>query len=368
MKKLILILLFMLAFTLPVKAESLYSEQFGASGAGEIKNFLTDDATEILEDMEIDPSSPEWVNGLDAENVFSKIISFFKKGAKTPLKAGFTMLAFLLVTAAAGTFEGLRLHEDTVSYVFALASAAILLSPIVSFVSVCGSAIKGITTLMTGFIPVFAGILTASGKGLTASGMSFMLLSATSAVSNIASFVVLPLMNCYLGVGLAGSVAPIGGLNRLGDGIKKTALWSLSLILTLFIGILSVQTGVNRAADGLGVKTAKFMIGSFVPVAGGALSESLTTLLGSLNLLKTSFGMFGAVAVAVTVLPVLIELIIWRMVIYGLTVTAEALGVKNRLDILTSVDSVLAALLGILLFTAALFIISLAVVSGGGNG
>ena len=133
MKKLILILLFMLAFTLPVKAESLYSEQFGASGAGEIKNFLTDDATEILEDMEIDPSSPEWVNGLDAENVFSKIISFFKKGAKTPLKAGFTMLAFLLVTAAAGTFEGLRLHEDTLSYVFALASAAILLSPIVSF-------------------------------------------------------------------------------------------------------------------------------------------------------------------------------------------------------------------------------------------
>ena len=368
MKKLILILLFMFVFALPVRAEGLYSEQFDASGAGDIKDFLSDDASEILEDMEIDPSDPEWVNNLGAESVFSNILSFFKNGAKGPLKAGFTMLAFLLVTAAAGTFEGMRLHEDTVSYVFALVSAAILISPLVSFISVCGSAIKGITTLMTGFIPVFAGILTASGKGLTASGMSFMLLSAASAVSNIASFVVLPLMNCYLGVGLAGSVSPIGGLSRLGDGMKKTAMWSLSLILTLFIGILSVQTGVNRAADGLGVKTAKFMIGSFVPVAGGALSESLTTLLGSLNLLKTSFGMFGAVCVAVTVLPVLIELIIWRLVIYALTVTAEALGVKNRIDILTSADSVLAVLLGILLFTAALFIISLAVVAGGGNG
>ena len=350
----------MFVFAFPVRAEGLYSEQFDASGAGEIKEFLSDDAAEILEDMEIDPSDPEWVNNLGAESVFSNIVSFFKNGAKGPLKAGFTMLAFLLVTAAAGTFEGMRLHEDTVSYVFALVSAAILISPLVSFISVCGSAIKGITTLMTGFIPVFAGILTASGKGLTASGMSFMLLSAASAV--------LPLMNCYLGVGLAGSVSPIGGLSRLGDGMKKTAMWSLSLILTLFIGILSVQTGVNRAADGLGVKTAKFMIGSFVPVAGGALSESLTTLLGSLNLLKTSFGMFGAVCVAVTVLPVLIELIIWRLVIYALTVTAEALGVKNRIDILTSADSVLAVLLGILLFTAALFIISLAVVAGGGNG
>ena len=368
MKKLILILLFMLVFAIPAKAEGLYSEQFDASGAGDINDLLSDGAAEILEDMEIDPRDPEWVNNLGAENVFSKLVSFFKDGARAPLKAGFTMLAFLLVTAAAGTFEGLRLHENTVSYVFALASAAIFVSPIVSFISVCGSAVKGITTLMAGFIPVLAGILTASGKGLTASGMSFMLLAATSAVSNIASFVVLPLMNCYLGVGLAGSVAPIGGVNRLGEGIKKTALWSLSLILTLFIGILSVQTGVNRAADGLGVKTAKFMIGSFVPVAGGALSESLTTLLGSLNLLKTSFGMFGAVAVAVTVLPVLIELIIWRMVIYALTVAAETLGVKNRLDILVAADSVLAVLLGVLLFTAALFIISLAVVAGGGNG
>ena len=56
------------------------------------------------------------------------------------------------------------------------------------------------------------------------------------------------------------------------------------------------------------------------------------------------------------------------MVIYALTVAAETLGVKNRLDILVAADSVLAVLLGVLLFTAALFIISLAVVAGGGNG
>ncbi len=366
MKKTVFIILFMLIFTFSVGAEApSYSEEYEKSGAGEIWNFLDKDTADIIEDFGIDPKDEEWTEGLSPENVFSNIWNFVKNGAKGPLKVGFTMLALLLITAAASTFESLKLYEDAVSYIFALVTAALLLYPLASFILTCGSAIKGITTLMNGFIPIYAGILTVSGKGLTASGMSFLMLSASSAVSSIASFIVLPMMNCYLGVGLAGSVMPLGGLGKLNDGIKKAAVWALSLTLTVFLGILSIQSGVNRAADGLGVKTARFMIGSFVPIAGGALSESLTALLGSLDLLKTSVGMFGAVLVAVIVLPTLIELLLWRVTVYVLGIAADVLGVGNKTEILRAADCVLSVMIGILLFTGALFIISLAVVSGG---
>ncbi len=365
MKKIIFVLIFAAIFSFGVKAETLYTDQYAESGADRIEDYLSDPAADLIEELEIDPSDPEWVNSLSAENVFSQIWSFLKEGAKGPFRAGLSVLSLLLVMAAAATFESLKPFEDVLSCVFSLTSGALLVSSLISFISSCGSAIKGTTVLMDGFVPVYAGILTATGKGLTASGMSFLLLTASGTVASLSAFLILPLLNCYLGVGLAGSIMPMGGLGRLNEGIKKAALWTLSLTLTVFLGILSIQTGVNRAADGLGVKTAKFMIGTFVPVAGGALSESLTTLLGSLGLLKTSVGMFGVVAVAATLIPTFAELLLWRITLWGLSIAADVLGVGGRTEILRSADSVLSVLMGILLFTGALFIISLAVVSGG---
>jgi stage III sporulation protein AE len=360
------VIFFALLFTINVGAENTYKEQYDASGAEEIYDMLPNSAKDILDGLDIEISDPDWVNQLDYENIFQQIWGFIKDGAKTPLACGTGMLAVIILIAAANTFQGFGPYNDTASYIFVLTAAAGVLMPMFSLIESCGGAVKGISTLMIGFVPLYAGILAVGGHVATASGMSFLLLGAAGLVGNLSSFVIVPLMSCYLGVGMVGSIMPTGGTNRLGDGIKKAAMWILSLALTLFLGLLSIQTTVNRAADNLGLKAARFMIGSFIPVAGGALSESLTTLIGSVNLLKSSVGMFAVLGIAATVLPVVIELLIWRLVLFLLDIAADLFGVKLKTDILRAADSVLAVLVGVLLFVAVLFIISLAVISGGG--
>ena len=357
-----------LAFSLGVSAEEdAKLEGYDESGADELYDLLGEDAKKILEEFDIDMSEADWVSHLDPESVFKLITEFFKSGFKKPLLCGGGMLAVILVMAAANTFDGFKVYNDAVSYVFVLISAAGVLLPLFSLIESCAQAVKGISALMLGFVPIYSGMLMLSGQGATASGMSFLLLAAASGVSNFSSFVIVPLMSCYLGIGLAGSVMPMGGTGRLGELIKKAAMWLFSLTTTIFLGLLSIQTAVNRAADNLGVKTLKFMIGSFVPVAGGALSDSFTTLLGSVRLLKTSVAMFVVVGIAVTVLPIVIELLAWRIIIYFTEAAAELFGVGLKTDILRAADCVLAVLLGVMLFTATLFIISLGVVSGGGG-
>ena len=372
MKRILILLVAFLFFTAVFLVtasaqENPYKEGYDASGAQELYDLLGENADRVIEELEIDMQDPDWVNRLDPESVFSVIAGFFKEGLKRPLICGGGMLAVILLMAAANTFESFKAYSDVAGYVFVLITAAGVLMPLFSLIQSCSEAVKGISTLMLGFVPIYAGILTVGGQGITASGMSFLLLAAAGAVSNFSSLVIVPLMSCYLGVGLAGSVMPTGGTNRLGESIKKAAMWLLSLATTIFLGLLSVQTAVNRASDNLGVKTLKFMIGSFVPVAGGALSDSFTTLLGSVRLLKTSVAMFAVVGIAVTVLPIVIELLIWRITIYFLESASELFCVGLRTDVLRSADCVLAVLIGVLLFTATLFIISLAVISGGGG-
>ncbi len=364
MKKVAFIILFMLLFSINTLAKDTYSEQYEISGFENIYGDLSDDAKKIFERLDIDTSDSGWVNSLSTKNIFGEILGFFKEGAKVPLRCASGMLALIILLAAAHTFEGFEPFRQVASYIFVLAASASILLPLFSLISNCASAVKGVSTLMLGFIPIYAGILTVAGQGLTASGMSFLLLGAAGAVGSIASFVVVPMMSSYLGVGVVSSVMSTGGANRLGEAIKKIAMWVLSLSLTVFLGLLSIQTAVNAAADNVGLKTARFVLGSFVPVAGGALSESLTTLIGSVKLLKSSVGMFAVLAVAIIILPVIIEMLIWRAMLFLLDAAAELFGSSLKTDILKAADCVLSVLIGVLLFVGSLFIISLGVISG----
>lgn len=364
MKRFILTVVLLFFVSFPVSAETVYTEQYDASGAEEIYGFLSEDAKRIIDRMEIDISDTDWVNKIEPKNIFREVIDFFSSGMREPFAAAVAIFGLIILVSVANTFEGFKPYSNISSTVFAICFSIGLLTPVFSLIESCSSAVKGISVLMGGFIPIYAGILMVSGSAATASGMSFLLLAASSAISAVSSFVIVPLMSCYLGIGVVGSAAELGGTARLGEAIKKTATWILSFALTLFLGFLTIQTTVNAAADNLGIKAARFMLGSFIPVAGGALSESLTTLLGSLKLLKSSVGMFGVFAVAATVLPVVIELLCWRVTLFLLDAISELFGANIKTDVIKAADSVLAVLIGVLLFSGALFIISLAIVAG----
>ena len=364
MKKIIIITAFVLLFSVNAQATP-YSEQYEISGADKINEYLTPEAERVIEGLDIDMEDADWVNKLTPESIFSQVWEFLKTGIKEPVSCGGGLLAVMLLIAVAHTFEGFAPFNSTASYIFTLCSVTGILLPMFSLIESSASAIKGVSVLMDGFVPVYAGILTVGGKAATATGMSFLLTFAAGLVGSLSAFVIVPLMSCYLGIAVVGSIMPVGAINRLGDGIKKAAMWMLSLILTLFLGLLSIQATVNKAADNLGLKTAKFMIGSFVPVAGGALSETLGTLIGSVGLLKSSVGMFAVIAIAAIILPVVLELLIWRLVLFGLDIISAFLGIEMKTDILRAADSVIAVLIGVMLFVCALFIISLGVIAGG---
>lgn len=368
MKRILFIVFLALLFACPVAAQGddPYREQYEASGAEELQGLLTEEARDFFSAFEIDPEDPDWVNKITAENIFSRIGDFLRDGGRGPMRAAAQMLGIIVLFAAVNLSDRLSKYKSVFSYIFMLVTAAGVLLPLFSMISATTAAIKGTATFMTSFVPIYAGILTVGGKGLTASGMSFLLLFAAEAVNMIASFVILPLMGCYLGMGLVSGIMPSGGALALGETIKKASTWLFSLTLTVFLGLLSIQTAVNASADNAGLKTVKFVLSSLVPVTGGALSESMTTLTSSMKLLRSSVGMYGVLALGVMALPVVIELLLWRLSLFLSTAAAELFGVKEGVNLFKCADHVLSTLVGIILFTASLFIISLAVVTNSG--
>ena len=62
---------------------------------------------------------------------------------------------------------------------------------------------------------------------------------------------------------------------------KTIVTWSLGFLMSVFIGVISIQSIVSSAADGLTTKTTKYVVSNFVPIVGGAVSDAYATVLGS---------------------------------------------------------------------------------------
>ena len=364
MKRILITLLVAFMFCVPVQAEEIYQEHYEQSGAETLKESLTDEVKGFLEKENIDMKESDWVNKITAGNIFTEIFSFLKDGFKKTFKSGLAMFGVIVIFTAALGMESMKQYQKLISYVFAPICVLIIFTPLFSLIDSVVSAVKAGSVFMLSFVPLYAGILTVGGYAATATGMSFLLLFAAEAVSMISSFVIVSLMSCYLSIGLISGISQNGSSVALGELIKKAAMWMLSITLTVFLGLLSIQTAVNSSADGLGMRTAKFVIGSFLPVAGGAISESLTTVTAAVKLLKSSVGMYGVVAICLTLLPIVLEMLVWRITMFLLTAAEGLFGVKLGTDIFKSVDYVLSVLIGVMLFCAGLFVISLAIVSG----
>lgn len=346
-----------------VGAQEVYNENYSKSGLASAFDSLPDEVKDFFSDNDIDCADINWAEKLSGKGVVRGIIDFFKTGLKTPALALCEIIGLLCLSAAVSAFSSTGQTNSVIEFTMSVIIALVLIYNTYSVINVAVSAIKAAGVFMLSFVPIFAGIVLASGKATASVAMSSLLLSAAETVVQLTSFVILPFMSAYLGVGISAGVSPLLKGSAIGETLKGVVMWTLGLIFTVFSGLLTVQTTVAAAADGLALRTARFMVTSFVPVAGGALGEALNVVTAAASALKSSAGMFAVVCMVIIMLPVLAELLIWRAVMGLCSISATVLSIPKAPEILKAVDSVLSVLVGLMLFISALFIISLAVVA-----
>ncbi len=361
MKKIIVLILLVFLFSLPVSATDVYKETVENSGVEEINELLPDEVREFFENNNIDLTVADWSKNLTAKSVFSHIWSFFKSGGSAPFKSFLSVAAVMIFSAAVKAFtaDNSKLGES-LNFIFSIIVSLSIADGVIGVISASVSAIKGTGVFMLSFIPIYSGVILLSGTPTAASVSGGLLLLAAEIIVQAAAFLIVPLMCAYFGLGLASGVSPLIKDNSLVSSVKNVALWILALVFTAFAGLLSLQTTLSAAADTVGVKTAKFFVASFVPVAGPALSEALTTVTASMELLRSSVGLYAVLAIVLILLPIIFELFLWRIVIAVSSGVANMMSVK-AMGVLKAVDSLLAVLMGMILFVGARFVISISV-------
>lgn len=278
------------------------------SGADRLYQSLDQDARDLLGQAGVREGR---VQELDGQGLLRGLGRALREKLAAPLKAAGALLGIILLCRLCGCFE----EGGFGAQAGAIACGAVMAAPLLGLLSACETVSQTAGAFITAAVPVYAGLLTASGSPAAGSGYSFLAMGAGAAVPWLCAGFLLPLLRVYLA--LAVSAAASGGrLGKLADSLYRFGKWALGLAVTAYTGVLSVQTALNGQIDAAAGKAAKLALSSGVPIVGGALGDAVAAIQNSVHMVKSGAGAFGMLAGLCLFLPLIGECAAWAGVCF----------------------------------------------------
>ena len=226
--------------------------------------------------------------------------------------------------------------------------AAFVTGPVVDCILDVVTALHDFSLFITTFIPILAGVMTAGGQPLTGAAYNILLFGACQLMSAFVSTFLAPLLCAYLALSVSSVTCPGFHLEDAAAGLRTFGVWALTLFLTIFTGLLTIQGVVASGGDQATVKTAKFMIGSLIPGIGGALSDLYVAAQGYLQIAKGTLGAFGVAVTVLTFLPLLLRIGLWYFSLNLAALMSNILGSSSIAGLLRRISGALGLLLAVL--------------------
>ena len=324
----------------------------------EVQEAIPPDAAKLMEKEKI--TSFSQLISLPVEEVWALLFGAVQEQIQSPLRVLLSLAGVILLSALV---QGIgNALDGGVHQVFGVIMTAFVISLIIRPVMECILSLQTVfadfSLFLAVYIPAFAGIMTTAGQPMTGALYNVMLFGACQGVSSLLQAAFVPVISCYLSLAIVTEVVPQMGLRDIVTGFKKLITWGLGLTMTIFVGLLSMQSAVAGGGDNVAVKTTKFMLSSLIPGVGGSLSELFMATQGCVQLVKSTVGAAGIAIAVLTFLPVLLRITLWQAVTAVGSIVGEMLGAGAISRLLKSVGSALSVMLAITLYYAMLFIVS----------
>jgi stage III sporulation protein AE len=216
-----------------------------------------------------------------------------------------------------------------------------------------GAYFDTVRALSTALLPLM-GTLYAMGGNVRAAVVNHGVMSAFLSILEVfCAGTVLPVAGLCLALSLLDALSGRIDLRPLGALIKRSYTLMISFLMLLLCGVLGMQSTLAKAGDTLALRTARFAAGSFLPVVGGSVSESLRTVAASVEYLRGVAGSGAILALFFAFLPLFLTILLTRVAFLLAGSAAKLLSCTAEERVLSELASVYGYFLAII---ASLFV------------
>ena len=193
--------------------------------------------------------------------------------------------------------------------------------------SICEK-MDGWRVFLTGFLPVFGGVLAAGGEVNAGTAASGFLLSLLAFLAQGVALCIRPLLQSYLAISMACCIHTQAGLPEACRMSGRLLRKSVSAGGKLFALLLGVQRVITLQLDRTTSRLGQLLTGS-VPVIGQALSGAADTVLAGMQLLKSSLGVAALMILGAEFVPLYLGLLFHLIVLSGCEILCGFAGIDR---------------------------------------
>lgn len=370
MKKIILlIVLILLLQTNPVFAESEEEIMETTKEKFDINQFIEDAKSytgEFLENTDLKQVLEQAIQGnIDNKVIYGNILKLL--GKEINLSIG-TLVSILVIVVIHGILKSItdELENNNISQIIYFVQYILIVTLIMSNFTEMIKLVKETAEDLVGFInvllPLLLTLMIYTGSITTSTILEPIILFAINLISNAIKNLLIPVVFIIVVFSIISKISEKVQIEKLSKFLRTGVVWVLGIVLTLFVGVVSLEGTLSSSVDGITAKTAKAAVSSVIPVVGKVLGDVVDSVLGCGVILKNAVGLVGVIVIiGICIMPIIKIGIL--SIIYSLSsAIIQPIADTKIVKLLEEMGGVFKILLGILCAISVMLIIGITLV------
>lgn len=316
---------------------------------------------EFFEDIDINEILNSAIKGeIDNTTIYQKILSLLGTEVQTGLKSLISILVIIIIHSVLKSISE-SLENDNISkliyYVQYIAIVTVVMTNFSDVVNLVKETTINLVGFMNTLIPVLISLMIYTGNITTTSILQPIILFMINFIGNLIQNILIPVILIIASISIISKISDKVQVEKIAKFLKSSTVWALGIILTIFVGVVSLEGTLASSVDGITAKTAKTIVSSAVPVVGKILGDVVDSVLGCGVILKNAVGFLGVIIIiGICILPI-IKLAILTIAYKLVASISEVIADNKIVSLLDQISDIFKILLAILVSVAFMVII-----------
>ena len=272
----------------------------------EAQNYTGD----FLEDVDLNNILSQAIQGkVDNKTIFQKILKLLGSEINTSLK---TLISILVIIVIHGILKSItdNLENKNISQIIYFVQYILIVTLIMSNFTEIINLVKNTANDLVGFInmlmPLLLTLMIYTGSIATSSILEPVILFAINLIGNLIKDILIPVVFIIVIFSIISKISERIQIEKLSKFLKSSVIWGLGVILTIFVGVVSLEGTLSSSVDGITAKTAKTAVSTVIPVVGKILGDVVDSVLGCGIILKNAIGIVGVIIIiGICIMPII---------------------------------------------------------------
>ena len=346
--------------------EETYEEQKETFGINSFINEAEKYSGEFFEDIDVGEILNSAISGnIDNNKIYNQIFSLFGSEVVKGITSLATILVIIIIHSILKSISE-NLNNENISklifYVEYIAIVTIIMANFSEVIQLVRETANNLVGFMNSLIPILISLMLFTGSITTSTIIEPLILFIINFIGTLIQDLLIPITLIVAVLSIVSKISDKVQIDNLSKFMKSGVVWVLGIVLTIFVGVLSLEGTLSSSIDGVTAKTAKAVVSSAIPVVGKILGDAVDSVLGCGVVLKNAVGFVGVIIiVGICIIPIL-KLAVLTIAYKLVSAVSEPIADGKIVKLLDQMGDIFKILLAILSSISVLVIVGTTIV------